>query len=125
MVLLSGDAQRRTTTPVAVRLQLQLEQHGHGDTPWFVCLLSRYDSRPEVPRRELTDLERAEGGRGFIPPLHSAVEIPGTQCARKRLSLDFRMVCLLPLQQPEDETVTTTCTQSSKEIGQRSHVAKL
>lgn len=64
----------------------------------------RYDSRPDVPHRELTELERREGGRGFIPPLHSAVELPGTQTARKRLSLDFRMVCLLPL--PHHDTNT-------------------
>eukprot|EP01043_Picozoa_sp_COSAG02_P014488 COSAG02_NODE_598_length_19747_cov_1002.653400_4_plen_164_part_00 len=87
------------------------------------CLLSRYDSRPEVPRRELTDLERAEDGRGFIPPLHSAVEIPGTQGARKRLSLDFRMVCLLPLQPPKADTIAKTCTQSAK--GKRNHTPKL
>lgn len=62
-----------------------------------LLLLVQYDSRPEVPHRSLTTLEEAEGGRGFIPPPHSAVELPGTEGARKRLSLDFRVVCLLPL----------------------------
>ena len=106
---------------------IRFERHYYGCTPTVThlgfCLLSRYDSRPEVPERELTDLERAEGGRGFIPPLHSAVEMPGTQDARKRLSLDFRMVCLLPLQPPEADTVATTCTQSAR--GKQNPVPKL
>ena len=66
-----------------------------------VILLVQYDSDPEVPHRELTALEQAEGGRGFIPPAHSAVELPGTEDARPRLSLDFRMLCLLPKQNSE------------------------
>ena len=90
-----------------------------------VLLLLQYDSAPEVPMRPLTGklkqpavagdvevyllyifdnggwlanpaLEEAEGGRGFIPPPHTAVDLPGTEGLRKRLSLDVRMVCLLP-----------------------------
>lgn len=103
------------------------ERHGYARTPTVThlgfCLLRRYDSRPEVPRRQLTPLERSEGGRGFIPPLHSAVEMPGTQGARKRLSLDFRMVCLLPLQPSETDTIATTCTPSA--TGKRNPVPKL
>ena len=85
-----------------------------------VLLLVQYDSRPQLPDRPLTELEKSEGGRGFIPPLHTAAALPGSEggasykhdvrmfaqgwllrvvvlwAGRPRLSLDFRMVCLLP-----------------------------
>ena len=64
--------------------------------PDEVILLVQYDSDPEVPHRELTALEQAEGGHGFIPPAHSAVELPRSEDARPRISLDFRMICLAP-----------------------------
>ena len=44
-----------------------------------VLLLVQFDSRPEVPDRPLTQLEKSEGGRGFIPPLHTAAELPGSE----------------------------------------------
>jgi len=49
-----------------------------------VLLLLQYDSRPEVPHRPLTELEKREGGKGLIPPLHSPVDLPGSERGARR-----------------------------------------
>ena len=62
-----------------------------------VLLLVQYDSRPQLPERPLTELEKREGGKGFIPPLHTAADCPARrevrlanmtcECLRRALAL--------------------------------------